>query len=66
MVENRGLGTEGVRKNNEQGLCPICDKEKSWSHILRCEGIKIWRDQVLDKRFRNRSRNKGTVGCKNK
>jgi hypothetical protein len=28
-------------------------KEEDWSHILRCEGTKIWRDQSLDKRFRN-------------
>jgi hypothetical protein len=30
----------------------MCSKE-DWSHTLRCEGTKIWRDQALDKRFRN-------------
>jgi hypothetical protein len=28
-------------------------KEEDWSHILRCERIKIWRGQNLEKRFRN-------------
>jgi hypothetical protein len=27
-------------------------REKNWSNILRCKGTKIWRDQILDNRFR--------------
>jgi hypothetical protein len=26
---------------------------EDWSNTLRCEGIKIWRDGILDKRFKN-------------
>jgi hypothetical protein len=28
---------KGVRGNTEQGMCPMCNKEEGWSHILRCE-----------------------------
>jgi hypothetical protein len=28
---------EGVKRNTGQGLCPVCNKEEGWSHILRCE-----------------------------
>jgi hypothetical protein len=29
-----------VRRNIEQGMCPMCNKEEGWSHILRCDKIK--------------------------
>jgi hypothetical protein len=44
---------KGIRRNDGKGISPICNKERNRSHIPRCEGTKIWRDQTLDKRFRN-------------
>jgi hypothetical protein len=41
MVEYITLEAEGVRRNNEQGICSKCSKEEDWSHILRCDGRKI-------------------------
>jgi hypothetical protein len=26
-------------------------KEGRWSHAVRCKGTKIWRDELVDKRF---------------
>jgi hypothetical protein len=43
---------KGVRRNSEQGICPICSKEEQWNLILKYKGIKIWRDEILKKRFR--------------
>jgi hypothetical protein len=41
---------KGVRKKNEQRICPVCSKGGGvWSHILRCEGTKISRNQILNK-----------------
>jgi hypothetical protein len=42
----------GVRMISEQEICPICSKE-DWCPTLRCGGTKIWKHQILDKRFRN-------------
>jgi hypothetical protein len=47
-----------------RGCDPYLRRKKLES--LKCEGIKIWRDQALDKRFKNQSRNRRRVGCKNK
>jgi hypothetical protein len=44
---------KGVRRNNEQRVCSMCSKEEDWGHVLRCEGTNIWRDEILDKKFRN-------------
>jgi hypothetical protein len=44
---------KGVRGNTEQGMCPVCNKEEGWSHILRCEGTRSWREELVDKRFIN-------------
>jgi hypothetical protein len=41
----------GVRRNIEQGICPLCNKEEGWSHILRCDETKSWREHLVDKRF---------------
>jgi hypothetical protein len=44
-------------------------KEEDWSHILRCEETKIWRDDILGKRFKNVNEEiciRRIVGCKNK
>jgi hypothetical protein len=40
-----------VRGNTEQGMCPMCNKEEGWSHILRCEETRSWREELVDKRF---------------
>jgi hypothetical protein len=42
------MGGGGVKM-----VCPTCSKQEDWSHILRCEETKIWRDEILDKRFGN-------------
>lgn len=37
--------------------------------MLRCEGTKIWRDEVMDYRIKNTEAeicNRGRVGCKSK
>jgi hypothetical protein len=39
------------RGNTDQGMCPMCNKEESWSHILRCEETRSWREDMVDKRF---------------
>jgi hypothetical protein len=44
---------KGIRKNVEIGISPICRKEEELSHILRCDGTKMWREEILDKRFWN-------------
>jgi hypothetical protein len=41
---------KGVRGHTEQGICPMCNKE-GWSHILRCEKTRSWREELVDKRF---------------
>jgi hypothetical protein len=42
---------KGVRGNTEQGMCPMCNKEEGWSHTLRCDETKSWREELVDKRF---------------
>jgi predicted RNA-binding protein YlxR (DUF448 family) len=31
--------------------CVLCNKEEGWSHILRCEETRSWREELVDKRF---------------
>jgi hypothetical protein len=60
---------KGIRKNVEIGISPICRKEEELSHILRCDGTKMWREEILDKRFWNIDPEIGIrkiVGSKNK
>jgi hypothetical protein len=45
----------GVRGNTEQRMCPMCNKEEGWSHILRCEETRSWREELVDKRFTSMS-----------
>jgi hypothetical protein len=40
-----------VRGNTEQEMCPMCNKEEGWSHILRCKETRSWREELVDKRF---------------
>jgi hypothetical protein len=42
---------KGVRRNIEQGICPLCNKEGGRSHILRCDETKSWREDLVDRRF---------------
>jgi uncharacterized protein YprB with RNaseH-like and TPR domain len=42
---------KGVKGNIEQGMCPMCNKEEGWSHILRCVETRSWREELVDKRF---------------
>jgi hypothetical protein len=42
---------KGVRRNIEQRICPMCNKEGGWSHILTCDENKSWREDLVDKRF---------------
>jgi uncharacterized protein YprB with RNaseH-like and TPR domain len=30
---------------------PTCNKEEGWSHILRCEETRSWREELVDERF---------------
>jgi hypothetical protein len=32
-------------------MCPEGRKKEGSSHILRCEGIRIWTDELLDKKI---------------
>jgi hypothetical protein len=43
---------KGIRGNTEQGMCPMCNKE-GWSHILRFEETRSWREELVDKIFIN-------------
>jgi hypothetical protein len=42
-----------IRKNAEIGICPIRREEEELSHILRRDGTKMWREEILDKKFWN-------------
>jgi hypothetical protein len=60
---------KGIRKNEETGIFPICRKEEVLSHILKCDGMKMWREEILVKRFWNINPETGIrkiAGCKKK
>jgi hypothetical protein len=42
---------KGVRGNIEHGMCPMCNKEEGWRHILRCDKTRSWREDLVDKTF---------------
>jgi hypothetical protein len=42
---------KGVKRNIDQGICPLCNKEEDWNHMLRCDETKSWREDLVDKRF---------------
>jgi hypothetical protein len=45
----------------------MCSNEEDWIHVLRCEGTKIWRSRIVDKKFRNINAEmdiRRIVGCK--
>jgi hypothetical protein len=39
------------RRNTNQRMCPMCSKEEGWSHILKCEGTRSWREELVEERF---------------
>jgi hypothetical protein len=60
---------KGIRKNEEIGICPICRTKEELSHILRCDGMKTWREEILNKRFWNidpETEIRMIAGCKSK
>jgi hypothetical protein len=60
---------KGIRNNVEIGICPIRRKEEELSHMLICDGTKMWREEILDERFWNIDPEIGIrkiAGCKNK
>jgi hypothetical protein len=60
---------KGIRKMQKLEFAPICRKEEESSHILRCDGTKMWREEILDKRFWNIDPEIGIrkiAGCKNR
>jgi hypothetical protein len=42
---------KGMRGNFDKGVCPVCRKEEGGSHILKCEGTRVWRDRWLERKF---------------
>jgi hypothetical protein len=58
---------KGTRKHVEISICPIYRKKKL-GHILRRNETKMWREEILDKRFWNIDSGVGTTKteeCKN-
>jgi hypothetical protein len=55
--ERKGIGwwkmgiwrLKEMRGNIDKGVCPVCRKEGGGSHILQCEGARVWRDRCLEK-----------------
>jgi hypothetical protein len=29
----------------------MCNKDEGWSHVLRCEETRSWREELIDKRL---------------
>jgi hypothetical protein len=42
---------KGMRGNIDKGVCPVCRKEEGGSHILQCEGTRVWRGRWLERKF---------------
>jgi hypothetical protein len=42
---------KGMRGNIDKDVCPVCRKEEGGSHILKCEGTRVWRDRWLERKF---------------
>jgi hypothetical protein len=41
---------KGRGGNTDQGMSPVCRREEGWSHILRYEGTKGWRDKLIERK----------------
>jgi hypothetical protein len=42
---------KGMRGNIDKGICHVCWKEGGGSHILQCEGTRVWRDRWFERKF---------------
>jgi hypothetical protein len=42
---------KGMRGNIDKGVCPVCREGGGGSHILQCEGTRVWRDRWLEGKF---------------
>jgi hypothetical protein len=54
-IEWREMGIwrlKGMRGNIDKGVCPVCRKGGG-SHILQCEGTRVWRGRWLERKFIN-------------
>jgi len=40
-----------LRVNTKRGNFLMCGKGEAWSHRLKCEQQKIWKGEMLDKRW---------------
>jgi hypothetical protein len=45
------LRLKGLRGNIDKDVCRACRKEGGGSHILQCEGTRVWRDRCLERKF---------------
>jgi DNA-directed RNA polymerase beta' subunit len=45
------LEAEGEEGNIDKSVCLICREEEGRSHILQCEGTRVWRDRWLERKF---------------
>jgi hypothetical protein len=43
--------THSSHLNIDKDVCPVCRKEGGGSHILQCEGTRVWRDRWLERKF---------------
>jgi hypothetical protein len=54
--ERKGIGwwkmgiwwLKGLRGNIDKG---VCRKKEGGSHVLQCEGTRVWRDRRLERKF---------------
>jgi hypothetical protein len=46
------LELKGVSRNSVEGICCICRRKEEQNHIPKCEGIRVRRKDILEKRFR--------------
>jgi hypothetical protein len=44
---------KGVRRKDQEVICPACSKDEFVYKILWYEGIKVWRKEILGKTFSN-------------
>lgn len=46
MVEDGDLWLKGTVKNVETGICPVSRREEELSRTLRCDGKKMWKENL--------------------
>jgi hypothetical protein len=42
---------KGMRGNIDKDVYTVCRKEEGGSHILQCDGTRVWRDRRLERKF---------------